>query len=444
MMTSAPLVSLQAPKDVSLEEIEAELSQLWQNNYSDEGLSATRATTFSFLVYEPDETQALLGKLGFYSGPVDGIASVRTVVAIQAAQKAYGFKETGKVTPEFLARLQQVWQEKRDQGDEGSKGYSADLNSSGVADAIAASNPCRIITLSPTVGEDEGVSAQVSAYCPVNKRGSSSLVCCEYITLRGTAAALDRIHGLITELLVGDLPKFVWWKAVPDTNYGLFQRLMSEADTLIVDSSGFHEAEPDLQVLGQLLQQGHNVADLNWNRLAAWQELTAAAFDPPERRAAIAEVDQVTINFEKGNATQALMYLSWLASRLQWNPVSIEHDLGDYDIYKVQFNDSQQKTIKAELAGLPMADVGEVVGDLVSIKLTSTNLNADCCTVLCSETSGCMRMESGGGAQECRIQQVTPLDDQNTEQLLGQQLQRWGQDMLYKESMTKMGEIFAG
>ena len=66
-MTSAPLVSLQAPKDVSLEEIEAELSQLWQNSYSDEGLSATRATTFSFLVYEPDETQSLLGKLGFYS-----------------------------------------------------------------------------------------------------------------------------------------------------------------------------------------------------------------------------------------------------------------------------------------------------------------------------------------------------------------------------------------
>ena len=92
MTTSAPLVSLQAPKDVSFEEIEAELSQLWQNSASDEGLSAMRATTFSFLVYEPDETQALLGHLGFYSGPVDGIASVRTTAAIQAAQKAYDFE----------------------------------------------------------------------------------------------------------------------------------------------------------------------------------------------------------------------------------------------------------------------------------------------------------------------------------------------------------------
>lgn len=60
MTISAPLVSLQAPKDVSIEEIEAELAQLWQNYRSDEGMSATRATTFSFLVYEPDDSQALL------------------------------------------------------------------------------------------------------------------------------------------------------------------------------------------------------------------------------------------------------------------------------------------------------------------------------------------------------------------------------------------------
>jgi glucose-6-phosphate dehydrogenase assembly protein OpcA len=137
------------------------------------------------------------------------------------------------------------------------------------------------------------------------------------------------------------------------------------------------------------------------------------------------------------------MYLSWLASRLGWNPISVERDFSDYDIYKIQFSDRQQQTIQTELAGLPMADAGDIVGDLVSIKLDSTKLDANCCTVLCSETSGCMRMESGGGAQSCRIQQVTSLEDQNTENLLGQQLQRWGRDLLYSESMAKMMEILA-
>lgn len=443
MSTSSPLISLQAPKDVSIEEIEAELAQLWQNAGSDEGMTATRATTFSFLVYEPDETQTLLSSLGFYSGPIDGIAGSRTSAAVKAAQVAYGLEATGKMTPELLDQLRAAWIRKNDGDEDASPKYSADLSHSSVTDAIAAANPCRIITLCPTAGSDEGVSAQVSAYCPINKRGSSTLICCEYITLQGTAEALDRIGGVITELMVQDLPKFVWWKAVPDMEYNLFHRLLSEANTLIVDSSKFAASETDLSTVSALLQQGHNVADLNWNRLAAWQELTAAAFDPPERRSDLAQVDHVSINYEKGNATQALMYLGWLASRMDWNPLSIEQESNDYDIHRIKFGDRQQRTIEVELTGLPMADVGDVVGDLVSLKLTSTNLEADCCTVLCSETSGCMLMEAGGGAQACRIQQVTALDDQNTEHLLGQQLRRWSKDVLYGESMEKMQQILS-
>jgi glucose-6-phosphate dehydrogenase assembly protein OpcA len=50
-------------------------------------------------------------------------------------------------------------------------------------------------------------------------------------------------------------------------------------------------------------------------------------------------------------------------------------------------------------------------------------------------------MEAGGGAQACRIQQVTPLFDQKTEQLLSQQLQRWGREVLYEESLAVTAEI---
>jgi glucose-6-phosphate dehydrogenase assembly protein OpcA len=55
---------------------------------------------------------------------------------------------------------------------------------------------------------------------------------------------------------------------------------------------------------------------------------------------------------------------------------------------------------------------------------------------------GCMRMEAGGSAQSYRIQQVTSLADQKTEQLLGRQLQRWGRDVLYEESMAVINELF--
>ncbi len=448
---SPPIVSIQQPKDVSISDIEAELHQIWQSygasgEYGDFP-SAIRASTFSLIVYEPEETQQLLAAVGYYTGPIDGIVGPRMVAALKAAQKAYGLPRTGSADDTTKAKLREEYSEKLKNGAtisaEGAERlqYSPDLEASGIADAIAASNPCRIIALCPLAGSDAGVTAQVSASCPIQKHGQSTLVCCEYITLRGTAAALERNAGMIAALAIGELPKFIWWKATPDCDNGLFKRLAALSNSVIIDSSAFNDSETDLLRIHNLITQGTPIADLNWRRLGAWQELTAAAFDPPERRAALQEVDRVTIDYEKGNQAQALMFLGWLGSRLKWRPVSYQKEGGDYDIRRVQFTTSDQRSIEAELAGIPTADVGEVAGDLISLRLGSTNQEADCCTVLCSETTGCMRMEAGGGAQSCRIQQVTPLFDQKTEFLLSQQLQRWGREVLFEESLAVTAEI---
>ena len=446
MTIKSPIVSLQAPKDVSIEEIEAELRSLWKNLGTEEDTSASRATTFSLIVYEPNATQQLLSALGFYSGPVDGISGPRSQTAISAAQKAYDMEVTGQASPQLLERLETEFAQAKEadkltpENKTAAIQYSGDSQSA-IADAIASANPCRIIALVPSLGNDEGVTAQVSAYCPVNKKNKDSLICCEYITLSGTAEALDRIGGIITELTIGDLPKFVWWKAAPSPEHTLFKRLTSYCDSIIFDSSSFVNPEQNLSYLSQMTQQGVTLADLNWRRLASWQELSAAAFDPPERRGEIYEVDKVTIDYEKGNQAQALMFLGWLGSRLNWTPVAFEKEGGDYDIGRVKFTNSKGEEINAELAAIPTADWGEIPGDLISLRLSSTNLDADCCTVLCSSTTGCMRMEAGGGAQSCYVQQVAPLFDQKTEELLGQQLQRWGREVLYEESMAVTSQI---
>lgn len=446
--SSAPLVSLQAPKDVSVADIETELSQIWQSyGAGGEGsfASATRAATFSLVIYEPEETQQLLAALGYYMGPIDGIEGPRTVAALEVAQKALGLEVTGKSNPEVLAKLkEQIAQKDNGLRADGNGAtntqYALDTSGAGFADAIAAANPCRIVAICPTVGEDEGVNAQVSAYCPVQKRTSSTLICCEYITLKGTQTALDRISGMIPELAIADLPKFAWWKATPDTNHDLFKRIAESSDCIIIDSSHFNATEEDLLVLQDLIESGLNIADLNWRRLFSWQELSAEAFDPPERRSYVKEIDRVTIDYEKGNPAQALMFLGWFASRLQWHPVAYQNEGGEYDITKIKFVGADQRQIEVELAAIPIA-AGQIPGDLIGLRLMSTNPQADCCTILCSQIAGCMRMESGGGAQNCRIEQVTPMFDQQAENLLSQQLQRWSRDMLYEESMTVAAQI---
>ncbi|MGD1909686.1 MAG: glucose-6-phosphate dehydrogenase assembly protein OpcA [Rivularia sp. (in: cyanobacteria)] len=453
MTTHAPtLFSLQAPKDVSLTEIEAELNKIWQSygiGGEDGALpAATRATTFTLVVYEPEQTQYLLAALGFYSGPIDGILGPQTIWALRDAQKALGLERTGKCSPQLLARLREELAKLHGGGSSNQNNgisaaeYSPDAASARIADEIALRNPCRIISLIPIVGEDEGVKAQVSAYCPIQKQSSSSLVCCEYITLTGTAAALERIGGMVPALLIGGLPKFIWWKATPDPNNALFKRLSGVCDNVIVDSCNFNEPENDLLNLQSLVENGIPVADLNWRRVGGWQELTAEAYDPPARRKALMEVDRVNIDYEKGNPTQALMFLGWLASRLNWRAVSFEIELGDYNIRRFKFVTDEQRQIETELAGVPVGDVGDIPGDLIAIRLSSTNPDANCGTLICSETGGCMRMETQGGAQSSGVfQQITSLSEQKAEVLLSQQVQRWGKEALFEESLALTAQL---
>jgi glucose-6-phosphate dehydrogenase assembly protein OpcA len=298
--------------------------------------------------------------------------------------------------------------------------YALDAGGAGMADEVARQNPCRIIALCPVSESTGGVRAQVSAYCPVQKNGGSSLICCEYITLKGTDSELAEVCGFIQSLVIGDLPKFLWWKAIPDWDQELFRKLATFCNLTIVDSSTFADTATALLNIHSLHQKGINVSDLNWRRLSAWQELTAEAFDPPSRRAALAEVDRFVLDHEAGNSAQAFLFLGWLASRLKWHPVSHTEEGGDYNLRRIQFTNDEQRSIEAELAAIPMADAGDVIGDLIDFKLSSTNLEADCCTIICSETRGCMRMEAGGGAQSCRVQHVTPLADHSAELLMSQ------------------------
>ncbi len=440
-MTTTPIVALQKPKDISLDEIESELHSIWhQQDSGATAALATRATTFTMVIYEPEEVQQVLAALGFYAGYIDSNHGPQTREAIRQAQIAYDLRVTGRVDPPTLARVRQEY----DQLSAAQKQYpNLDQRGFSLSESISAHNPCRIISLCPTFGEDTGVTAQVSVYCPVQKKSTGNLVCCEYINLRGTKAALGRASDLIASLTLPELPKFVWWKATPSPEQLIFQNLAKSSNCIIVDSSYFSEAEAELKKMQELIEAGTYIADLNWHRLAPWQELAAAAFDPPERRDSLLDVDRISIDYEQGNAAQALLYLGWFASRLGWQPTSYIEEGGIYNIKKIHFTGPNDLAVEAELAGIPVADTGEVVGDLTGLRVTSTDKNANCCTILCSETTGCMRMESGGGAQACMVEQVTALSDQRADFMLGQQLQRWGEDILYEESLAMVAKIMS-
>jgi glucose-6-phosphate dehydrogenase assembly protein OpcA len=447
---SPPVVSLRAPKDVSVTEIENELSQIWADYRPEDRqqhtIQATQANTFTLIVYEPEPTQQMLAVLGFYKGPIDGIFGPAQVKAIKKAQVAYQLPPTGKLDPETLNKIQTAYQDRIvATQDPQTLVVDKEVDNRGyvVTDAIANTNPRRIITVCPSTAEDSGVGAQVSVYCPMKKQSLHSLTCSEYITLRGTLDALERNGDSIANLAIPDLPKFLWWKDIPAPTTSLFQRLAHQVHSVIFDSAEFTNTEAHLLELQTILTQGIPAIDLNWRRVSAWQELTAEAFDPPARRKDITQIDRVDVNYELGNPAQALMFLGWLSSRLQWEIVSYVHTGGDYDLREVDFVAPDGRKIHTELAGMPTADTGEIPGDIMGVRLLSTNPKANCSTVLCSEVAGCMQMETKGGTQSARVDQVTTLDERNAEDLMAEYLQRWGRDLLYEETMGVVARILS-
>ncbi len=447
---SPPVVSLRAPKDVSVSDIEHELGQIWKDyqpeSQTQDAIVATQANTFTLMVYEPEPTQHMLAVLGFYNGPIDGIFGPAQVKAIRAAQLAYRLAVTGKLDRETMSKIQAAYHEKiATTHDTHALAVEKDADNRGyvVTDAIANTNPRRIVTLCPVISEDTGVTAQVSVYCPMKKQYLHTLIGSEYVTLRATPDALERNGESIANLAVSDFPQFLWWKDTPTPTKPLFLQLAARAHSVIFDSAEFETSEAELLQLHEILDRGTPVIDLNWRRIAGWQELTAEAFDPPARRKDITEIDRVDVNYEAGNPAQSLMFLGWLSSRLQWEPVSYKHTGGDYDLREVDFVAPDGRKIHTELAGMPTANVGEIPGDLMGVRLNSTNPKANCITVLCSEVAGCMQMEMRGGTQTARVEEVSSLAERTAEDLLAEYLQRWGRDLLYEQTMTVVAQILS-
>ena len=112
-------------------------------------------------------------------------------------------KVTGESSEEFILKLQSEFKQAKAKGQLSdlqkitAQSYSPDLEETGLANF----NPCRVITIRPTVdSNDQEVRAQVSASCPINKQGNHILTCCEYITLQGSADALEKVSDVISDL----------------------------------------------------------------------------------------------------------------------------------------------------------------------------------------------------------------------------------------------------
>lgn len=131
---------------------------------------------------------------------------------------------------------------------------------------------------------------------------------------------VPHLDSIVDPLVVTDLATVVW---APHEHWNAVTALHRIAQVVLLDSS----AEPD--VAGALrratdLLSVMRVVDLAWLRSAPWRERIAATFDPPWRRAQLAQISGVEVRHHFSSGAGALLLCGWLASRLGWQPRPLE------------------------------------------------------------------------------------------------------------------------
>ncbi len=234
--------------------------------------------------------------------------------------------------------LTQLWMTSQTGGRSSMQAYTLNLiifagSATNVSDAqeIAARvgqiHPSRTIILHAQEGDASRMRAWISAQCEYG--GAMERSGSEQVILEAVGDGVRQMPGVVIPLLVPEVPVVLWWSGDGLFNHPLFPSLMDASDQLVIDSSAFPDS---IQVLARLHALGAEeypgvaLRDLAWARLTPWRELTAQFFDAPPSRPYLDGIQRVRVTYAAAdggqyNPEQALLYGSWLASRLAWETI---------------------------------------------------------------------------------------------------------------------------
>jgi hypothetical protein len=225
--------------------------------------------------------------------------------------------------------LAQLWQEEADRGGPPRielftvVAFASELALLGraqrVVAAVACAYPSRTIVAACRQGADDTITAEASLH-HISEGGAA---CGDAIVLDATGAAREWLPENVDRLALPDLPVCVWWVGdLPDFDH-LFDRLVVNADLIVVNSGEMDLR--DLEKLSTIVMRCHGgaaLSDLMWIRLRPIQDLIARFFDDDTGLALVRSIERITIEFVPREneldvaSTQAGLLLGWMANAL--------------------------------------------------------------------------------------------------------------------------------
>ncbi len=397
-------LTLQAPLVLPPAEVPGYLERLW----SEELGSSHGAATFTLVVWEGSWLEQQLVRCGRLDGPITGLLNETVLEAARAAAINCGLPlSTAPMDPQL------AWAIGNLDGDH----HADDLRGQFVEGAISAHMPRRLITLAPTLDGAKPLETLVAAYCPLPEEGAGGDACGDVVVLRGGTGALRENLDLVQPLISPELPCWVWWNSSLDEAPEVMAALASGNRRLVVDSS-LGDPRRCLDLLVARVGAGQPINDLNWMRLRSWRESLAMVFDPPSRRDALNHVVQLDLDVEGDNPVKGLLLAAWLADRLGWHLTATYAVDGDGSGQGIgaEFERTDGQTVRFRQMPVPVGVPKTHPGAMVGLRLIcQSSQGSPLCVILCSESGGCMRLESGGMASMELAEEVVPLPNESEE-----------------------------
>ncbi len=191
------------------------------------------------------------------------------------------------------------------------KGIGEDLN------LLCEHYPARVFV---AVLDHEATGEEVSAWYSSCARGTQ--VFNEQVTFYLPGDCDRQLPSLLAPLYRMDQPVFLWWRGKPGFHEKIWERMIDNADRIVVDTSTERGLlEPLQKQVRDPYHQELAFSDLEWTRQSRWRNLLAGLYDRPGAPEHLKKVTRLEIGFVPGptGALSAPFYMAgWLASKLGW------------------------------------------------------------------------------------------------------------------------------
>ena len=130
---------------------------------------------------------------------------------------------------------------------------------------------------------------------------------------------LDNLATIVDPLVVSDIATVAW---APHGHQEAIDALLHLTQVVLIDS--VNEPDPGAAIhRADALAGEAYIVDLAWLRSTPWRERVAATFDPSPWREELRRISSVTVRHHTASTVAGLLFLGWLASRLDWQPESL-------------------------------------------------------------------------------------------------------------------------